>query len=150
MDTFGAEVAKVSVLNGRPNIFLSSLTLQTSRAASIPLAVLTNARVFHNPVRHALLRFLGSEPWRRGWPSQDELSLPAPPGTDAMSHVSTDALLFCAAFRMLAVQVEWRNEDRLTDYCGQTIKGKFIHCPKDCTVPRMLLRLSKFPWSTLS
>ena len=28
-------------------------------------------------------------------------------------------------------QVEWRNEDRLTDYCGQDIKGETIHCPKD-------------------
>ena len=28
------------------------------------------------------------------------------------------------------VKVEWRNEDRLTDYCGQSVKGKFIHCPK--------------------
>jgi len=31
-------------------------------------------------------------------------------------------------------KVEWRNEDRLTDYCGQKIKGKYISCPRD-TIP---------------
>lgn len=38
-------------------------------------------------------------------------------------------------------KVEWRNEDRLTDYCGQSIKGKFIHCPKD-TIPYVESRTS--------
>jgi len=28
-------------------------------------------------------------------------------------------------------KVEWRNEDRLTDYCGQKVRGNYIHCPKD-------------------
>ena len=33
-------------------------------------------------------------------------------------------------FPDLTREVEWRNEDRLTDYCGQQIKGKYIHCPQ--------------------
>jgi len=38
-------------------------------------------------------------------------------------------------------KVEWRNEDRLTDYCGQNIKGKYIHCPQD-TIPYVESRTS--------
>ncbi|CAE7239157.1 yheT [Symbiodinium sp. KB8] len=38
-------------------------------------------------------------------------------------------------------KVEWRNEDRLTDYCGQDIKGETIHCPKD-TIPYVESRTS--------
>lgn len=38
-------------------------------------------------------------------------------------------------------KVEWRNEDRLTDYCGQNIKGKNIHCPRD-TIPYVESRTS--------
>eukprot|EP00930_Biecheleria_cincta_P051691 TRINITY_DN3689_c0_g1_i1.p1 TRINITY_DN3689_c0_g1~~TRINITY_DN3689_c0_g1_i1.p1 ORF type:complete len:513 (+),score=89.48 TRINITY_DN3689_c0_g1_i1:52-1590(+) len=38
-------------------------------------------------------------------------------------------------------KVEWRNEDRLTDYCGQEVKGKYIHCPKD-TIPYVESRTS--------
>jgi len=38
-------------------------------------------------------------------------------------------------------KVEWRNEDRLTDYCGQNVKGNFIHCPKD-TIPYVESRTS--------
>eukprot|EP00927_Polykrikos_kofoidii_P002118 TRINITY_DN10822_c0_g1_i1.p1 TRINITY_DN10822_c0_g1~~TRINITY_DN10822_c0_g1_i1.p1 ORF type:complete len:522 (-),score=77.42 TRINITY_DN10822_c0_g1_i1:61-1626(-) len=38
-------------------------------------------------------------------------------------------------------KTEWRNEDRLTDYCGHTIKGKFILCPKD-TIPYVESRTS--------
>lgn len=38
-------------------------------------------------------------------------------------------------------KVEWRNEDRLTDYCGMNIKGQKIHCPKD-TIPYVESRTS--------
>mmetsp|Transcript_43025 Transcript_43025/g.96826 ORF Transcript_43025/g.96826 Transcript_43025/m.96826 type:complete len:512 (-) Transcript_43025:113-1648(-) len=38
-------------------------------------------------------------------------------------------------------KVEWRNEDRLTDYCGQRIRGKYISCPKD-TIPYVEERTS--------
>lgn len=38
-------------------------------------------------------------------------------------------------------KTEWRNEDRLTDYCGQKIKGQQIFCPKD-TVPYVESRMN--------
>jgi hypothetical protein len=38
-------------------------------------------------------------------------------------------------------KVEWRNEDRLTDYCGAKIRGQYIHCPKD-TIPYVESRTS--------
>lgn len=41
-------------------------------------------------------------------------------------------------------KVEWRNEDRLTDYCGgspSSLKGKSVFCPKD-TIPYVESRTS--------
>ena len=37
-------------------------------------------------------------------------------------------------------KTEWKNEDRLTDYCGQRIKGDTIFCPRD-TIPYVETRL---------